>query len=205
MDVVLSISVGIGLAAACGFRIFVPLFLISLAHHTGHLQLADSFQWMGSPAATVSFGAATLVEILAYYVPFFDNLLDTLAAPSAVVAGTVATASQVADMDPWLAWSVAIIGGGGSAGVVQGLTTITRQISSLATAGFGNPLVSTAEAGASLVMTALAVLLPGVAVVLFLLLAFFGAKKLLALRRRAENEADGIVEPEPPVSTPLAG
>ncbi|MEM8964712.1 MAG: DUF4126 domain-containing protein, partial [Acidobacteriota bacterium] len=200
MDVLLSVSVGIGLAAACGFRIFVPLFLISIAHHTGHLELASNFQWMGSPVAMVSFGAATLFEILAYYVPFFDNLLDTLAAPSAVVAGTMATASQVADMDPWLAWSVAIIGGGGSAGVVQGLTTITRQISSLATAGFGNPLVSTVEAGASLAMTALAVVAPGIAVILLLLLVYFGAKKLMGMRRTVENETDGTIEPEPPAS-----
>lgn len=195
MEALLSVAVGIGLAAACGFRIFVPLFLISIAHHTGHLALADGFEWMGSPVAAVAFGAATFFEILAYYVPFFDNLLDTLAAPSAVVAGTIATASQVGEMDPWLAWSVAIIGGGGSAGVVQGITTVTRQISSLATAGFGNPLVSTFEAGASLGMTFLAVLAPLVAVFLLLALVLFGASKLLGMRRDAVARADGIVEP----------
>lgn len=174
-----SIAIGVGLAAACGFRIFVPLLLISAAARGGHLELAESFQWMGSTPALIAFGSATALEIAAYYVPFFDNLLDTIATPSAVVAGVVATASQVADLDPLMGWSVAIIGGGGAAGVVQGLTTVTRQISSVATAGFGNPLLSTAEAGASVVMTALAILLPLVAVFGVLLLLFFAAKKLM--------------------------
>ncbi|MCG8459862.1 MAG: DUF4126 domain-containing protein [Holophagales bacterium] len=188
MEVLLSISVGLGLAAACGFRIFVPLLLISIAHRTGHLSLAEGFEWMASTPAMITFGVATLFEICAYYVPFFDNLLDTLATPSAVVAGVVATASQVGELDPWLTWSVAIIGGGGGAGLVQGLTTVTRQISSLATAGFGNPLVSTAEAGLSIGMTILAIVAPLVAVAALLVGLAYGARKLLARRATAGQE-----------------
>ena len=125
----LSIAIGLGLAAACGFRIFVPLLLISLAGRSEHLELAGSFEWMATTPALIVFGSATLVEIAAYYIPFFDNLLDTLATPSAVIAGILASASQVSDLDPLLGWSVAIIGGGGAAGAIQGLTTVTRQIS----------------------------------------------------------------------------
>lgn len=178
MEALLSIAVGIGLAAACGFRIFVPLFLVSIAHHTGHLGLAEGFEWMGSTPAMITFGSATLLEIVAYYVPLLDNLLDTLAAPSAVVAGTIATASQVGYMDPWLAWSVAIIGGGGAAGLVQGLTTVTRGFSTMATAGFGNPLVSTLEAGASFLFTLAAIVVPFVAMFCLLLGLGYGAKKI---------------------------
>ncbi len=173
-----SIGIGVGLAAACGFRIFVPLLMISLAARGGHLALAESFEWMGSTPALIAFGSATVLEIVAYYVPFLDNLLDTVATPSAVVAGVVATASQVADLDPLLGWSVAIIGGGGAAGVVQGLTAVTRQFSSLATAGFGNPVVSTIEAGASVVMTILAILVPLAAVIGVLVLMFLAVKKI---------------------------
>ena len=173
-----SIAIGVGLAAACGFRIFVPLLVISAAARGGHLELADSFEWMASTPALIAFGTATALEIAAYYIPFFDNLLDTVATPSAVVAGVVATASQVADLDPLMGWSVAIIGGGGAAGAVQGLTAVTRQISSLATAGFGNPLLSTAEAGASLVMTALSILVPLAAVFGVLVLFTIAVKKI---------------------------
>ncbi len=187
-NTLVSIAIGVGLAAACGFRIFVPLLLISAAARGGYLELADSFQWMGSTPALIAFGSATALEIAAYYVPFFDNLLDTVATPSAVVAGIVASASQVTDIDPLLGWSIAIIGGGGAAGAVQGLTTVTRQISSLATAGFGNPVLSTAEAGASVVMTALSIVLPLVALFGVLVLLFFAAKKIF-LRRPASTPA----------------
>ena len=174
----LSIAIGVGLAAACGFRIFVPLLIISMASRGGHLELAEGFQWMGTTPALLAFGTATLLEIAAYYIPFFDNLLDTITTPSAVVAGVIATASQVSDLDPLLGWSVAIIAGGGAAGTVQGLTAVTRQISSLATAGFGNPVFSTFEAGASVVMTLLAILVPMVAVLGVLVLLFFGIKRI---------------------------
>ena len=173
-----SIAIGLGLAAACGFRIFVPLLIISAAARGGHLELAESFQWMGSTPALIAFGSATVLEIGAYYVPFLDNLLDAVATPSAVVAGIVASASQVADLDPLLGWSVAIIAGGGAAGAVQGLTAVTRQLSSAATAGFGNPLLSTAEAGASVVMTILSIVVPLVAALAALVLLFYAFKKI---------------------------
>ena len=178
-----SVAIGIGLAAACGFRIFVPLLLISGASRSGYLELAGGFEWMGSTPALIAFGSATALEIAAYYVPFFDNLLDTVATPSAVVAGIMASATQVANLDPLLGWSVAIIGGGGAAGAVQGLTTVTRGISSMATGGFGNPLFSTAEAGASIVMVGLAILLPLVAVFSILVLLFIAVKKIFAPRK----------------------
>ena len=173
-----SIAIGLGLAAACGFRIFVPLLIISAAARGGHLELAESFQWMGSTPALIAFGSATALEIGAYYIPFLDNLLDTIATPSAVVAGVVASASQVADLDPLLGWSVAIVAGGGAAGAVHGLTAVTRQISSLATAGFGNPLLSTAEAGASIVLTILSIVVPFVAAFGVLVLLFYAIKKI---------------------------
>jgi len=182
----LSILIGVGLAASCGFRIFVPMLVMSLAARGGHLELASSFEWMASNAALATFGVATLLEIGAYYIPFIDNLLDTVATPSAVVAGAIVTGSQVADMEPFLAWSIAIVAGGGSAGIVQGVTTLTRQLSSLATAGFGNPIFSTVEAGASVGFALLAIVVPVLAVACLLLLAFFGARKLLARRARTE-------------------
>lgn len=187
MELILSLSVGLGLSAACGFRIFVPLLVISIANHAGHLELSHGFEWMGSTAAIVAFATATVLEVAAYYVPWVDNLLDTVAAPTAVVAGVIATASQVGEMSPLLGWSIAVIGGGGIAGLVQGLTTVTRHISSLATAGFGNPLVSTAEGGLAIFMSVLAIVVPLLAVLLVLTLLFFAVKKIF-FRKKASGE-----------------
>lgn len=187
MGTVLSLAVGLGLSAACGFRIFVPMLVMSVASKAGYLSLAGSFEWIGSTPALIAFASATVLEIGAYYLPLVDNLLDTIATPSAVVAGVVATASQVGDMDPMLGWSLAIIGGGGLAATIQGMTSLTRHASALTTAGFGNPLVSTGEAGAAVMFAILAVFLPLIGLLLLLTLLYLVASRLL--RRRASVES----------------
>src|SRR6266704_2988656 len=113
METLLSICVGIGLSAACGFRIFVPLLLMSVASLTGHLTLAHGFEWVGSYPALVTFAVATSVEIAGYYVPWVDNVLDAIATPAAIVTGSLVTASLVTDLSPFLKWTLAIIAGGG--------------------------------------------------------------------------------------------
>src|SRR5882762_553706 len=173
METGLSLLIGIGLSAACGFRVFVPLLVVSIAANTGHLALAKSFAWVGSDAALIAFAVATVLEITAYYVPSLDNLLDTVASPAAVVAGTIITASLVADMSPFLRWTLAVIAGGGVAGLVQGTTVLTRATSTATTGGFANPLLATAELGGSLVTSVLSLVAPIVAVLLAVALVAF--------------------------------
>lgn len=178
MDVLLSLTIGLGLAAACGFRIFLPFLAMSIAAKAGYLSLAGSFEWIGSTPALITFGAATVLEIGAYYVPWLDNLLDTAAAPIAVVAGIVVTASQITDTHPLLGWSLAVIAGGGAAGVVQAATTLTRGFSSFSTGGLANPIVSTVEAFASVILSLLAIIVPLVAAVAVVVLIYFAATRL---------------------------
>lgn len=160
METGLGIVMGIGLASACGFRVFVPMLGTSLAAVTGHLELAPGFEWIGSPVAAVCFGTATLLEIVGFYVPWLDNLLDTLATPAAAIAGTILTASMVADVSPFLQWTLAIIAGGGIAGTIQGGTALLRGASTGTTAGTGNPILSTIELVGSIIMTILSFVLP---------------------------------------------
>ncbi len=197
MEIVLALCIGIGLSAACGFRVFVPLLVISIAAHAGHLSLAQNMQWIGSTPALIAFGSATALEIGAYYIPWLDNLLDSIATPAAIVAGSVATASVVTGMDPMLQWSVAIIGGGSVAGGVQALTVVGRGVSSFATGGFGNPEFSTSEAVAAAGVSVLAIVLPVVAATVVVLLLLWGAKLLLGLRRRRQS-ALSVAEPVVP-------
>ena len=182
MEIFLSVCLGLGLAAACGFRIFVPLLVMNVAVRAGWLSLGESFEWIGSTPALLAFGAATALEIAAYYVPWVDNLLDTVATPVAVVAGIVVTASVVTGMDPFLKWTLAAIAGGSIAGSVQVLTSGTRHASALTTAGFGNPIVSTVEGASSLFVSVLSIFLPVVALVAVLLLLFFAGRRLFGRR-----------------------
>lgn len=183
MEVLLSVCLGLGLAAACGFRIFVPFLVMSVAARSGHLDLSSSFDWVSSDAALWTFGAATALEIGAYFVPWLDNLLDSMAAPTAVVAGVLAAgATMVDDTSPLVGWSLAVVGGGGLAGIIQTGTTLLRGASSLFTGGLGNPVVSSVEAAGAFGVATLAIALPVIAllVVLTVVLAV-GAKGVRSL------------------------
>lgn len=173
LELFLSLALGIGLSAACGFRVFVPLLVISAAARGGFLVLAPGFEWMGSYPALLAFAVATVLEILAYYIPWVDNALDGVAGPAAVVAGAVITASMVTGVDPWLQWTLAIIAGGGAAGIVQAGTTVLRGMSTLATGGLGNFIVSTLEWIGAFTTSLLAVLFPVVALLLVIGLLVF--------------------------------
>src|SRR5262245_1536085 len=140
METVLSALIGLVLAAAFGFPGFVHLLVVSCAARAGDFHLAPGFAWIASYPAMVAFGVATLLEIAGYYIPWVDNLLDTIATPTAIVAGVLVTATALGEASPFLRWSLAILAGGGVAAVVQGLTATVRQISSFTTGGLGNPL-----------------------------------------------------------------
>jgi hypothetical protein len=170
MELLLSLAVGIGLSAACGFRVFVPLLIAGIAARTGHLDLAAGFEWMASTPALIAFGTATLLEVASYYIPWLDNALDAVASPAAVIAGTLVTASLVADLGPFLKWTLAVIAGGGAAGLIQGGTVLARGMSTTTTAGIGNPLVATAELGGSVITAVLAVVAPFLALLFVLAL-----------------------------------
>jgi hypothetical protein len=132
------------------------------------------------------FGVATILEILGYYIPWFDNLLDTVASPAAVIAGTVMTASVLIDLNPLVQWTLALIAGGGVAGVFQGSTTAARLASTTTTAGLGNPLLSTIEAAVSTVLSLIAVIVPIVAACLVLALVFWVVRVYRRWRSRRE-------------------
>jgi len=170
METLLGIAVGIGLSAACGFRVFVPLLVMNFASLTGHLHLSSGFEWIGSNYATIAFGTATIVEVLAYYIPWLDHILDLVASPAAIIAGTIATASMVMEISPFLKWTLAIIAGGGAAAIVQGVTVTLRTKSSALTAGMGNVLVSSVELVGSIVTALLAIIVPILCLVLLALL-----------------------------------
>src|SRR3974390_174452 len=165
-DVALSIVLGIGLAAATGFRVFLPILIVSGAAYTGHLPLGNNFAWLGTPSALTMLSVAAIVEILAYYIPGVDNLLDALATPAAFVAGTVVSAAVMADVPPMVKWKAAVIAGGGIAGITQGVTATLRANSTIWTGGFGNFIVATAELVGALLVVFLALTAPAVAIAL---------------------------------------
>ncbi len=165
METFISICLGIGLAASVGFRVFLPLFALSLASYFNVCELNDSWQWIGNLTALITLGVATLVEIFAYYIPYIDNLLDSMSVPLATFAGTAVMMSTMVDLGPVITWSLAIIAGGGTAAAISSSSSIMRLTSTTTTGGLGNAIVSTMETGTSIFMSIMSIFLPILAIV----------------------------------------
>ncbi len=156
----LSIALGVGLAAAAGFRIFVPLLVAGIAARFDVLPLTDGFQWLASTPALLTLGTAAVIEALAYFIPGVDHALDVIAGPAAIGAGVVASASVMSDVPQAVLWPVAIIAGGGIAGLTKGSTALFRAKSGVMTAGLANPVVAAVETVGATGIAILAVAVP---------------------------------------------
>ena len=195
MEAILSVLVGVALSATCGFRVFVPLLAVNIGTRAKDadgqplIELAPGFDWLSSDIAMMVFLVAAIFEIGGYYIPWIDNLLDSVASPAAIVAGTLITASFITGMDPWLQWLLGLIAGGGAAAAVQATTVVTRASSSVTTGGLGNPIVSSVETSGAFLGSALSILAAPFAVGIFVLLLGSGVWIWFRRRNRKLTEA----------------
>ncbi len=193
-ETILSFITGIALSAACGFRVFVPMLVLSIAGYngpplslppgfewfqvlTGHLTLAPGFEWIGTTIAMKAFAVATACEILAYYIPWFDNLLDHITTPIALIAGAIVMGSSITGLNPFLRWTLAVILGGGAAGITQVASVVARSGSTASSLGATNWIISTAEWILSFVLSVLALLLPAIVLILLGAVLIFSSRR----------------------------
>lgn len=185
---ILSAFIGIGLAAATGFRVFLPMFAVSLASYLHWIPTNESFEWLSGLPTLITTGIATVAEILAYYIPFIDHLLDTISVPMATVAGSVLFASQFADLGTFPQWALALIAGGGTAATISSGFAGLRAASTATTGGLGNSVVGTTETAGAGIMTVLAMAMPilaGIfAIILVILVVVYGRKAWRKLRNK---------------------
>lgn len=165
--------IGVGLAASCGFRVFVPMLVMSVAVRAGLLELTEGWRWIGSWPALISFSVAAIAEVSGFYIPIVAHLLDALATPAAVVAGTIATAACVAEMHPLVQWSAAIIAGGGIAAAVHAATATVRAGATATTAGLASWIIATLELVTSFCLSVLAIVVPILASLLICVVGCF--------------------------------
>ena len=194
MEFLLALSLGLGLAAASGFRVFLPPFLYGLTIRLDYtpidIPVEGASEWMSSDIGLVLLGSAMVLEILAYYVPWLDNLMDTIASPAAMLAGGAMVYSTLGDTSPIVQWTLSIIAGGGVSGTIQIGTVSVRALSTMTTGGIANPLVSTAEAGACIFCTILAILLPILALFLTIFALIFSVKYIKKLREKSSKKSN---------------
>lgn len=178
LHTLIEIILGISLSAASGFRVFVPLLALSTAAVVGHIDLPTDFDWIESPQALGVFAVASALEIAGYYIPWFDHLLDVAATPAAILAGTVVTASLAPDMNPLVQWTLALVAGGGTAGITKGLMNLLRATSTATSGGLANPVVATFELVVAISLSVLALTLPVIAGIVVIGLLVFAISKL---------------------------
>ncbi len=191
-EIIVAVAIGIGLSAASGFRVFIPMLAASIAAKAGIFPLNEGFQWLAGWPALISLATATVVEIMAYYIPFIDNLLDTITTPLAVGAGTLLLTSVLPVDNDLLKWITGFIFGGGSAATIQGGTALTRLASTKLTAGTGNAVVATGENAAAIGTSVLSLVMPliiaaVVIVVITYLMMRFGEKYSDAKRKLPDH------------------
>ncbi|WP_172281382.1 DUF4126 domain-containing protein [Chryseobacterium sp. LAM-KRS1] len=188
---VLSAFIGIGLSAATGFRVFLPLFAVSLASYLHWIPMNDQFEWLAGLPTLITTGIATIAEILAYYIPFIDHLLDTLSVPLATIAGSILFASQFADFGTFPQWALAIIAGGGTAATISSGFAGIRAASTATTGGLGNSIVGTSETAGAGIMSVLAMAVPVIAailaVILVIMVIVMGRKAWRKLKRSKQT------------------
>jgi hypothetical protein len=177
----------VSLSAASGFRVFVPLLALSLAAVLGHFDLPSNFDWIENPQALTLFAIATLLEIVGYSIPWFDHVLDIFATPAAILSGTLVAASVTPELDPLIKWTLAIVAGGGTAGITKGLLNLLRGTSTAATGGLANPLFALVELAIAVLLSVLAITVPLVAGGLVLALFGFALHKVWQLVSKLRN------------------
>lgn len=187
-EIITAVALGIGLAASAGFRVFIPMLVASVAAHFDVIPLSESFTWLGSWPAMITFGVATVVEVLAYYIPFVDNLLDTVTTPMAVGAGTLLMTSVLPMDNELLKWIMGFVVGGGAAATMQSGSALSRFASSKFTAGTANPVVSTGENVAALGTSVTALFIPIIVAVIFVIIAVVIFIKLFEWRRHKREK-----------------
>ena len=195
IESLIGIALGIGLAAATGFRIFIPLLLVGLAARFDILPLGDGFHWLATTPALLTLGTAAVLETLGYYIPGVDHALDVLAGPATLLAGIVASAAVMTEVPPAVLWPVAVIAGGGAAGLTKGSTALLRAKSGVATGGLANPVVSTVETVGATGITILAIAVPLLCFVAVVALLWWAARKAGRLLFGCKNT------PQPPATT----
>ncbi|MBJ8420843.1 DUF4126 domain-containing protein [Acinetobacter bereziniae] len=190
METLLSLCIGIGLSAACGFRVFVPLLVMSIASLMGWFEPMKGFEWLAIPSVCIGLAVATVCEIGAYYIPWVDNALDTIATPAAMVAGTLTTmAVSSGEMSQFASWAAAIIVGGGTATAVQMGTVAVRGLSTATTGGIANPVVSTGEWIGAIVVSVLSLIVPVLVVIVGIIAVVIAIRWIKRKRQESTNHS----------------
>ncbi len=189
------LAMGFALAACVGLRAFLPLLAAGLLARHGYVHLGDSFAWMESTPALIVFGSALAFEVLADKVPFLDHALHAVETFVKPLAATLLAASLFTQLDPVVAMTLGLIGGGTIAGAVHAMRGGARMLSTATTGGLANPVLSLFDDFLATAGVVFAFLLPVFAAIAALALVVLGARMLRRASRGKRPRSDGAPGP----------
>jgi len=192
MAALTSVFSAFGLSASAGLNAYLPLLIVSVAAKLGVFKLEAPFDVMKSWWVIGALVVLLIIEMFVDKVPAVDTINDvinTLVRPAAGAILFAASANVITDLSP----VISIILGLLMAGSVHVAKATARPVITATTAGVGNPVISTVEDLIAAVTSLLAVLLPG----LILLVAALGVVTFLWWRMRRLSRQD-VMKPGKP-------
>ncbi|HEX6288115.1 MAG TPA: DUF4126 domain-containing protein [Herpetosiphonaceae bacterium] len=183
MDALLNVFSAFGLSSAAGLNAYIPLLAVGLMGRFEYLTLQEPYSILTSTPALVIVALLALIDFVADKVPAIDHAAHVVGAFVHPIAGAIVFAGQqnlITDIHPAIALGAGFVMAGG----LHATRAAIRPVATATTAGMGNPVVSFAEDVLSLVMSLLAIFIPILAFVLFVLLLFLVVRSWRTIRRR---------------------
>jgi len=160
LDLYLKILIGLGLSAASGFRLFVPFAILSIFSISGIYNTTSTPYIFSSDLFLVIFIILSVSEVVLFYNPWIDNMLDLISTPASIFSGIILTYFVLYDTEIYLRLLISVILGGLVSLNVQLLTVKARSSTSIFSKGNGNQIVSTIENISSIFISILVLKFP---------------------------------------------
>ena len=110
------IALSMGVAWASGINLYAAILVLGLLGLSGNMPLPETLQVLQNPIVIGVAGFMYCVEFFADKIQGVDSAWDTLHTFIRIPAGAVLAATAVGDVDPAIAVSAALVGGGLTAG-----------------------------------------------------------------------------------------
>lgn len=110
------IALSMGVAWASGINLYAAILVLGLLGLSGNMPLPETLQVLQNPIVIGVAGFMYCVEFFADKIQGVDSAWDTLHTFIRIPAGAVLAATAVGDVDPAIAISAALVGGGLTAG-----------------------------------------------------------------------------------------
>jgi hypothetical protein len=181
-----SVLAAFGLSGAAGLNPWLPLFVSALLHRLDVVELGAPFDDLSSTGWLVALGTLMSLDFVGDKVPVVDHALHAIGTVIAPASGAVLFIGETG-LETDIPSLAALALGAVTAGSIHLARASARPASTATTGGLGNPVLSFVEDVGSAVLTAIAFVLPLLAVLLLIALAATIVRGIRRVRRPRDS------------------